>query len=94
MNTFENDWTREVDRLRSENKSPKIDYDVRGEELYEARKQRDRLRAENKVLLEALDLIWDFSAKQFEANSDERALWAKVNRIASAAIAAVERKEP
>ena len=38
-------------------------------------------------LLEALEHIWDYSAKQFEANSDERALWAKVNGMASTAIA-------
>jgi len=49
-----------------------------------------RLIAAAPELLEAINHIWDYSAKQFEANSDERALWAKVNRIASAAIAAAE----
>ena len=54
----------------------------------------DRLREEKAELVEALKHIWDYSAKQFKANSDERALWAQVNGIASAAIAKVERKEP
>ena len=44
-----NCWQKE----EAENESLKIDYDVRGEELYEVRKQRDRLQAENKALLEA-----------------------------------------
>ena len=54
----------------------------------------ERLRAEKVDLVEALKHIWDYSAKQFKANSDERALWAQVNGIASAAIAKAERKEP
>jgi len=43
-------------------------------------------------MLEALKHIYDYSAKQFEANSDERALWAQINKIASNAIAKVEGK--
>jgi predicted NAD-dependent protein-ADP-ribosyltransferase YbiA (DUF1768 family) len=38
-------------------------------------------------MYEALNHIYDYSAKQFEANSDERALWAQINIIASDAIA-------
>ena len=41
---MKNGWTEEIERLRKENESLKIDYEVRGEELYEARQQRDALR--------------------------------------------------
>ena len=103
---MENDGTREIERLTRENKIFKVktanslannlcpDHrDKQAGKLCLAC-EIDRLQAENKTFLEALKHIWDYSAKQFKANSDERALWAQVNGIASAAIAKAERKEP
>jgi len=51
-----NSWQKE----EAENESLKIDYDVRGEELYEVRKQRDRLQAEKAELLKACNLLFGY----------------------------------
>jgi len=71
------------------NESLKIDYDVRGEELYEARKQRDRFR---EALTELADwplrfLCFDGSTAKNEAES-----LANARRFARTAIRRQERE--
>ena len=85
-----NCWQKE----EAENESLKIDYDVRGEELYEVRKQRDRLQAENKVLLEALTALADWPLRSLcfdgsKAKNEAESL-ANVRRFARTAIAGTE----
>ena len=80
------------------NESLKIDYDVRGEELYEARKQRDRFRAEKAKLLDALTELadWPLRSLCFDGSTakNEAESLANARRFARTAIKLTEREKP
>ena len=79
---YEDKWTKEVDRLKAEKDSLKIDYVLRGEELYETRKQRDKLRLDNENLARLADSFPQEIAKL----EDEKAVLLDILKAAAARI--------
>jgi hypothetical protein len=65
-------------------------YDEENEPTLDELAANAALIASAPELLAALGHIYDYSAKQFGENTEERALWAQVNKIVSGAIAKAE----